>query len=110
MATPDPTNPLWILNETLDHAPSSVHLISLQGLVISSKVKKVPLVADGYKTGKVETGRVLLDVPVMVARSLQHADPSDRDFLLLVHIRREVVDEVIERASSPIILPGEVRM
>lgn len=105
----DFSNPLFLLNEALEHAPESVHIMPFAHLVLSAKVKKVKVEKDGHRPEVAETGRVLVDVPAMVARSLRKP-PAERDFLMLVHVRREVVEELERRAESGIVLPGVVRM
>lgn len=96
-------NPLQTILWCLDHCPGAVHILDLAGLVKRARVRKVAVEAPGFKAAKIERGLIVAEVPAMVARSLQQP-PEEQDLLLVIHIRREVV----ERAESPVLIPPGV--
>lgn len=102
MSAPD--NPFAVVLWAAEHAPESLHVVDFAGLVRRARVRKVAVpTPPGMKVAKVERGEVLADVPAMVARALQ-APQDERDMLVLIHVRREVV----QMAESGIVLPPRV--
>lgn len=91
-----PVHPLWLFSEVLEHYPASMNLLPISGLVLRSRVIR-DRIGD-------EHGRLLLDVPVALARAMKRTEDS-RDFAMLVHIERGVVDDVVRRRASGLVLP-----
>ena len=90
----------------LRHAPDRVQVHAFAHLVTRARVRRH---TDKLATGQTvrrEVGAVTIETPAVVARSLKRADPADRDWLLLVHVQREVYDDLVRRAESGLVLPG----
>jgi hypothetical protein len=87
-------NPLKALTFALEKYPERVELLPIQELVIESARQNAKRPAW-----------VKLAVPDELVKSLKGAQQADRDLLLVVRVPREV----LQRAESRILLPGEVR-
>ncbi|HVR11529.1 MAG TPA: hypothetical protein VMW75_26030 [Thermoanaerobaculia bacterium] len=86
-------DPRKALSYALEKYPHKVELIPMQELVIESA-----------RQNPKRPAYVKLAVPDEVVKSLKGATQGEHDLLLLVRVPREV----LERAESRIILPGEV--
>ena len=86
-------DPRKALTFALEKYPHRVELMPMQDLVIES----------ARQTPK-RPAYVKLAVPDEVVKSLKGAQQAEHDLLLLVRVPREV----LQRAESRIVLPGEV--
>ncbi|MBV8201313.1 MAG: hypothetical protein JOZ15_11880 [Acidobacteria bacterium] len=86
-------DPRKALRFALDKYPERVELLPMHELVIESA-----------RQNPKRPAYVKLAVPDEVVKSLKGAPQADRDLVLLVRVPREV----LERAESRIILPGEM--
>ncbi|HYL06504.1 MAG TPA: hypothetical protein VE075_10715 [Thermoanaerobaculia bacterium] len=86
-------DPRKALSFALEKYPNRVELMPMQELVIESARQNAKRPAY-----------VKLAVPDEVVKSLKGAHQADHDLLLVVRVPREV----LQRADSRIILPGEV--
>ncbi|HEX3557520.1 MAG TPA: hypothetical protein VIA62_30195 [Thermoanaerobaculia bacterium] len=86
-------NPLKSLTYALEKYPQRVEIVPVEELV-----------TDSARQNAKRPAYVTLSVPDEVVKSLK-GRREERDLLLLVRVPKEV----LERADSLIILPGEVR-
>jgi hypothetical protein len=86
-------DPRKALTFALEKYPDRVELMPMQELVIESA-----------RQNPKRPAYVKLAVPDDVVKSLKGAPHADRDLVLVVRVPREV----LQRAESRIILPGEV--
>ncbi|MBW8876303.1 MAG: hypothetical protein JF614_15155 [Acidobacteria bacterium] len=86
-------NPLKALSYALEKYPQRVEIVPVEELV-----------TDSARQNAKRPAYVTLAVPDEVVKSLK-GRREERDLLLLVRVPKEV----LERADSLIILPGEVR-
>ena len=82
------------LTWALEKYPERVELMAMQELVLESA-----------RQNPKRPAYVKLAVPDDLVKSLKGAPSDDRDLVLVVRVPREV----LQRAESRIILPGEVR-
>jgi hypothetical protein len=87
-------DPRKALTFALEKYPHRVELMPMQDLVIESA-----------RQNPKRPAYVKLAVPDEVVKSLKGAQQAEHDLLLLVRVPREV----LQRAESRILLPGEVR-
>jgi hypothetical protein len=87
-------DPRKALTWALEKYPERVELMSMQELVLESA-----------RQNPKRPAYVKLAVPDDLVKSLKGAPRDDRDLVLVVRVPREV----LQRAESRIILPGEVR-
>ena len=86
-------NPLKALSYALEKYPERVEMVPVEELV-----------TDSARQNAKRPAYVTLSVPDEVVKSLK-GRREERDLLLLVRVPKEV----LERADSLIVLPGEVR-
>jgi hypothetical protein len=86
-------DPRKALTFALEKYPDQVELMPMQELVIESA-----------RQNPKRPAYVKLAVPDEVVKSLKGGQHADRDLMLVVRVPREV----LQRAESRIILPGEV--
>jgi hypothetical protein len=86
-------NPRKALTYALEKYPERVELVPLEQLV-----------TDSARQNAKRPAYVTLSVPDEVVKSLK-GNRDDRDLVLLVRVPKEI----LERAESLILLPGEVR-
>jgi hypothetical protein len=86
-------NPLKALTYVLGKYPERVEMVPLEQLV-----------TDSARQNAKRPAYVTLSVPDEVVKSLK-GNRDDRDLVLLVRVPKEI----LERAESLIVLPGEVR-
>jgi hypothetical protein len=93
--------PLSLLTYALETAPEKVHFMDLRPMVRQAKVKKVSVVAPGFKAQKRNIGSLLAVVPVSLAETLRE---ESGDVVLLVRVEKSV----FEHHQSGIVIPPGV--
>lgn len=102
-------HPLALLDAAIQHHQDRVDFLPLTDfdLIRRARVRvkydRVPA-ENGHRPEKREVGQLVIECPPALARACQ-ADPQVRDWVLLVQVAREAVDDVIRRSESLIIVP-----
>lgn len=102
-------HPLALLNASIDLHQDRVDFLPLSDfdLIRRARVRvrrDVVPAANGHRPERREIGQLLIDCPPALARACQGAHAL-RDWVLLVQVAREAIDDVIARGSSRLILP-----
>jgi hypothetical protein len=102
-------HPLWLLDEAIRYHQDRVDFLPLTDfdLVRRARVRRVRdrvPAANGRRPETREVGQLIIECPPALARALK-VDPGERDWVLLVQVARDAIDDIVRRAESNIILP-----